>query len=202
MNPRQTATIDRSNCPSVFDAGLPTINYEHAQHPDEAHAIIRQARQQAPIELGPHGPELLTYELVRSVLRDQRFRVPQGMFLAAQGITYGPVWDRVATNLISLDGVNTTGYADWYPRPSHREPPDACARRSSMSSPSSLTATPPTATATWSPTSPANTQSRSSARSSARRQRTGSCSLTGPTTSLRSSAGTQPKERRRSWLLG
>jgi hypothetical protein len=36
MNPRQTATIDRSNCPSVFDAGLPTINYEHAQHPDEA----------------------------------------------------------------------------------------------------------------------------------------------------------------------
>lgn len=105
MNPRQTATIDRSNCPSVFDAGLPTINYEHAQHPDEAHAIIRQARQQAPIALGPHGPELLTYELVRSVLRDQRFRVPQGMFLAAQGITSGPVWDRVATNLISLDGV-------------------------------------------------------------------------------------------------
>lgn len=35
-----TATVDRSNCPSVFDAGLPTINYEHAQHPDEAHAII------------------------------------------------------------------------------------------------------------------------------------------------------------------
>src|ERR1700751_5559321 len=57
------------------------------------------------IALGPHGPELLTYELVRSVLRDQRFRVPQGMFLAAQGITSGPVWDRVATNLISLDGV-------------------------------------------------------------------------------------------------
>jgi hypothetical protein len=44
----------------VFDAGLPTINYEQAQHPDEAHAIIRNARRQAPIALGPHGPELLT----------------------------------------------------------------------------------------------------------------------------------------------
>ena len=43
MNPGQTATVDRSSCPSVFDAGLPTINYEHAQHPDEAHAIIRKA---------------------------------------------------------------------------------------------------------------------------------------------------------------
>jgi hypothetical protein len=95
MNPRQTATIDRSRCPSVFDAGLPVINYEHTQNPEEAHAIIRKARQQAPIAVGPHGPELLTYELVRSVLRDLRFRVPRGMFLAAQGITSGPLWDRL-----------------------------------------------------------------------------------------------------------
>jgi cytochrome P450 len=48
---------------------------------------------------------LLTYELVHAALRDSRFRVPQGMFLAAQGITSGPLWDRVATNLISLDGA-------------------------------------------------------------------------------------------------
>ena len=81
------------------------INYEHAQNPEEAHAIIRKARQQAPIAVGPHGPELLTYELVRSVLRDPRFRVPQGMFLASQGITSGPLWDRVASSLISLDGT-------------------------------------------------------------------------------------------------
>ena len=105
MNPRQTATVDRSSCPSFFDAGLPMINYEHAQNPEEVHAIIRKARQQAPIAVGPHGPELLTYELVRSVLRDPRFRVPQGMFLASQGITSGPLWDRVASSLISLDGT-------------------------------------------------------------------------------------------------
>jgi cytochrome P450 len=97
-------TVSGSFCPSVFDAGLPTISYEHAQHPDEAHAIIRRAREQAAIAMGPYGPELLTYDLVHTVLRDPRFRVPQGMFLAAQGITSGPLWDRVAANIVSLDG--------------------------------------------------------------------------------------------------
>lgn len=99
-----TTTIDRPNRPSVFNAGLPTINYGQAQHPDDAHAIIRQAREQSPIAMGPYGPELLTYDLVRMTLRDGRFRVPQGMFLAAQGITSGPLWDRVAANILSLDG--------------------------------------------------------------------------------------------------
>jgi cytochrome P450 len=99
-----TTTVDRSSCPSVFEAGLPTINYAEAQHPDEAHAIIREAREKAPIAIGPYGPELLTYDLVHTALRDPRFRVPQGMFLAAQGITSGPLWDRLAVNILSLDG--------------------------------------------------------------------------------------------------
>jgi cytochrome P450 len=97
-----TVTID---CPNVFEAGLPTINYETAQHPNEAHAIISQARAQSPIAIGPYGPELLTYDLVHTALRDPRFRVPEGMFLAAQGITSGPLWDRIATNILSLDGA-------------------------------------------------------------------------------------------------
>jgi len=102
-----TATVDRSSCPSgpnVFEAGLPTINYAKAEHPDEAHAIISQVRGKAPIAIGPYGPELLTYDLVHTALRDPRFRVPQGMFLAAQGITSGPLWDRIAVNILSLDG--------------------------------------------------------------------------------------------------
>ncbi len=100
-----TIMIDRPIRPSVFDADLPEIDYEHCQSPAEAHEIISRARRQAPIAIGPHGPELLTHDLVRSVLRDPRFRLPQGMFLAGQGITSGPLWDRVATNLISLDGA-------------------------------------------------------------------------------------------------
>jgi cytochrome P450 len=99
-----TIAVDAPIHPSVFDAGLPTIDYEHCQSPDEAHEILHAARRQAPIAIGPHGPELLTYELVRTVLRDPRFRLPQGMFLASQGITSGTLWERVAASLISLDG--------------------------------------------------------------------------------------------------
>jgi hypothetical protein len=32
-----TINIGPTRCPNVFDAGLPTLDYERAQHPDEAH---------------------------------------------------------------------------------------------------------------------------------------------------------------------
>ena len=43
-------TIDvlRTCGPSVFEAELPTIAYEHAQSAGEAHELIRQARQARP----------------------------------------------------------------------------------------------------------------------------------------------------------
>lgn len=97
-----------SGIPNVFDAALPTIDYAGAQSPDEAQAVIREAREQAPIAMGPHGPEVLTYDLAHEVLRDPRFRIPQGMFLVAQGITSGPVWDRASTSIISIDGPEHT----------------------------------------------------------------------------------------------
>ncbi|MGH3643276.1 MAG: cytochrome P450 [Mycobacterium sp.] len=97
--------ISATSTLSVFDAGLPSIDYQYVQDPEDAHVMFREARRQAPIALGPHGPELLTYELVRSVLRDPRFRTPPGFSLAAQGITSGPLWDRVVTNLLTLDGA-------------------------------------------------------------------------------------------------
>lgn len=97
-------SLPAQRSPNVFDSGLPILAYEQARHPEEAHRLIGMARRRAPIAMGVHGPELLSYELVRAVLRDSRFRVPQGMFLASQGITSGPLWDRVATNLISLEG--------------------------------------------------------------------------------------------------
>ena len=90
--------------PSIFDVALPTIAYHEAPHPDEAHAAIALVREQAPIALGPYGPEVLTYDQVRTVLRDSRFAVPQGISLATQGITSGPVWDKVCQLLISMNG--------------------------------------------------------------------------------------------------
>ena len=92
--------------PAGFDAGLPAIAYEQAQDPDEAHRLIRQACAQGPIALGPHGPEVLSYELVRTVLRDPRFQVPKGVALAAQGITSGRLWDRATAGLLSRDGAD------------------------------------------------------------------------------------------------
>jgi cytochrome P450 len=51
------------------------------------------------------GPEALTYDAVRTVLRDPRFMMPRGLNLVVQGITSGPVWDRVCKLLISLEGA-------------------------------------------------------------------------------------------------
>jgi cytochrome P450 len=95
-----------TDSPTVCDAGLPAIAYEHAQNPDEAHRLIRQARVQGPIALGPHGPEVLSYPLVRIVLRDPRFCMPKGFVLTAQGITSGRLWDKATTGLLSLDGAD------------------------------------------------------------------------------------------------
>jgi cytochrome P450 len=64
---------------------------------------LKQTREQTPVTQGPYGPEALTYDAVRTVLRDPRFVMPRGLNLAVQGITSGPVWDRVCKLLISLD---------------------------------------------------------------------------------------------------
>ncbi|MCU1697023.1 MAG: cytochrome [Mycobacterium sp.] len=90
---------------TVLDTELPTIAYEQAQSPNEAHELIRQAQRRGPIAMGPHGPEVLTYELVRTVLRDDRFAMPKGLALAAQGITSGELWDISLKGLLSLDGA-------------------------------------------------------------------------------------------------
>ena len=104
MDSMTIASAPTPAAPSVFDATLPTLDYDDVRDPARAHQLIAQARARSPIVIGTHGPEVLSYQLVRSVLRDPRFRVPQGMFLSSQGITSGPLWDRVAANLISLDG--------------------------------------------------------------------------------------------------
>jgi len=91
---------------SVFDAALPTIAYHGVRSPDQAHEIIAATRLQAPIAIGPFGPELLTYDLVRLALRDSRFAMPQANGLAMQGITAGPLWDKVSALIVGVDGAD------------------------------------------------------------------------------------------------
>ena len=54
--------------------------------------------------MGPFGPEVLSYHLVRSVLRDNRFQIPPGLNILTQGITSGPLWDKVVNSLLCLEG--------------------------------------------------------------------------------------------------
>lgn len=97
-----TTDVLRPEC--VFDADLPRLAYDHLHDPDEAHDVIARARLQAPIAMGPHGPEILGYDLVRTVLRDSRFVTAKGLGLDLQGVTSGPLWDRAIRNILSLDG--------------------------------------------------------------------------------------------------
>lgn len=90
--------------PSVFDADLPALQYEAGETPAQVYPRIEAAQRQAPIALGPYGPELLSYHLVRTVLRDTRFQIPPGINLLVQGITSGPLWDKVVNSLLCLDG--------------------------------------------------------------------------------------------------
>lgn len=87
----------------IFETAWPTFAYQGSDDPDEAHRIIRDAHRQAPIALGPYGPELLDYGLVRTVLRDPRFAMPRGISLVVQGINSGPVWDKVCQTIMSVD---------------------------------------------------------------------------------------------------
>ncbi len=89
---------------SVFDADLRTLAYGDEETPAEVYPRLQAAQRQAPVALGPHGPEVLSYHLVRSVLRDTRFQIPPGLNLLVQGITSGPLWDKVINSIICLEG--------------------------------------------------------------------------------------------------
>jgi cytochrome P450 len=93
-----------TGCPTIFEADLPTVSYEDAPTPQIAHERLKQARQQGPIAMGAHGPEILRYELAHTALRDHRLAPPPGLGLEAQGITSGPLWDRVTASLLSVNG--------------------------------------------------------------------------------------------------
>jgi cytochrome P450 len=89
---------------NIFDADLPTLGYDAEETPAEVYPRLQAVQRQAPVALGPHGPEVLSYHLVRSVLRDPRFQIPPGMNMLVQGITSGPLWDKVVNSLLCLEG--------------------------------------------------------------------------------------------------
>ena len=93
-----TITIE----PTIVE--LPTVDYENAPDPQEAHRRLAVALSQGPVVMGAHGPEILSYELARTALRDHRMCVPEGLGLETQGITSGPIWDRATSTILSING--------------------------------------------------------------------------------------------------
>jgi cytochrome P450 len=91
--------------PSVFDAGLPALDYDVKETPRQVYPRIRAAQHVAPIAIGPLGPEILSYELAKTVLRDDRLVIPPGIHLTAQGVTSGPLWDRVVGSIMCAEGA-------------------------------------------------------------------------------------------------
>jgi len=89
---------------NVFGADLPELAYGDEETPAEVYPRLQAAQRQAPVAMGPHGPEALSYQLARSILRDTRFQIPPGMNLLAQGIGSGPLWDKVVNSLLGLEG--------------------------------------------------------------------------------------------------
>jgi cytochrome P450 len=94
--------------PSIFEAGLPTFSYDLTATPHDILDDVRTLQSCTPIAMGPLGPEILSYEMGRDMLRDNRFRLPPGITLAAQGITSGPLFDKMANSLLGLDGASHT----------------------------------------------------------------------------------------------
>lgn len=89
---------------SVFDAGLPIMGYGLDAGPAEAWEHIREAQRVAPIAIGPAGPEILSYEYARAIMRDPRFTTPPGISLMMQGVTSGPLYDKVMATLLCIEG--------------------------------------------------------------------------------------------------
>src|SRR4051794_2001564 len=89
---------------SIFDADLPTLDYSITDTPQDIYPQFQAAQDAAPIALGPVGPEVLSYQLARTMLGDPRFKIPPGIHLTAHGISSGPLWDRVVRSILCMEG--------------------------------------------------------------------------------------------------
>jgi cytochrome P450 len=104
IDPKETVMTVGAAPTSVFEADLPTLEYGGDETPAEVYPLLQAAQWQAPVAMGPFGPEVLSYHLVRSVLRDPRFQIPPGLNMLSQGISSGPLWDKVVNSLLCMEG--------------------------------------------------------------------------------------------------
>ena len=83
---------------------LPQVPMLSPEYQDDPHGFHRRALELSEVAVCELGLVALSYDTVRTVLRDRRFRQPDALGLAMRGVTSGPLWDRMAGALLSLDG--------------------------------------------------------------------------------------------------
>ena len=86
MAARRRRRIVDAMTSDIANIGLPTLHYDRTT--ETLTSSMRRSlrpRRQGPIALGPYGPEVLSYDLVRTVLRDSRFVIPKGIGLVSAG---------------------------------------------------------------------------------------------------------------------
>lgn len=109
-----------STAPSVFDADLPSFSYTLAASPHDILDDVRSAQARAPIAIGPFGPEVLSYEFARDMLRDNRFRLPPASLWPHRESHRVHCSTRWRTACWVSMAKHMSGYANWCPR---RSPP-------------------------------------------------------------------------------
>ena len=87
---------------------LPWFDPFTAEYEADPHAVHRTVLAESPVARHPFGLAVLGYDAVQTVLRDRHFVNPPGLALEMYGITDGPVWDRVVSNILTIDGDEHT----------------------------------------------------------------------------------------------
>jgi cytochrome P450 len=91
--------------PSYSELDLPTLDLlspSYQADPHGSNASVRAQGWLAKLTIG--GVAVMDYAHAKEVLRDRRFHSALTMGLAMQGITSGPLWDRLSALLLSLEG--------------------------------------------------------------------------------------------------
>src|SRR5215469_6773079 len=99
-----TADSAITGAPAAGWADLPELPVFTPEFQEDPHRFLRLAREQAPLATDPFGLVALSYDAVRTVLRDRRFHTPEALGLANRGVTSGPLWDSAAQGILSLNG--------------------------------------------------------------------------------------------------
>jgi cytochrome P450 len=87
-----------------WDAELFDLTTLDGRPTEEQLDALRAIRRETPIGRGPFGPVVLRHDDVAALAADRRLRGPGLDILRLQGITSGPIFDRVGQLLLFMEG--------------------------------------------------------------------------------------------------